>query len=508
MNNSTQLSSTDKALQKVADLIIERMEALKSAQWSQPWFNNNYQGIARNFSGRSYNGMNSFILDLFTSMKGHELPVFMTFNQAKKEGLHINKGAHSVPVFYGDVVYKDEKGRTVSEAELSQMSKEEIAELDKRFFVKKYDVFNVSDTNLKELKPDVFTALLKEYSVKKLPDTQGMYSNPALDRMFKEQEWLCPIELKPGSKAFYRPSTDSITLPLKEQFKKGTSAEEVYRSGMEFYSTALHEMAHSTGSSERLNREGGKKFGDKKYAKEELVAELTAATVSQQLGFDKHVTDNSAMYLSNWVKALKEEPKFIYTVLSEVGKAQGLIMEEIEKQSQHLTKKLPEATSAMEMLSQTAIKAKIEYPDTLILVRHGQNYELYNKDAEIASKVLGISTAQHLQKVTENPLLLASFNREQLDTFLPQLVKADNRVAIVDPKIEEVNFVKLNNGDFAVRAKVMGDDTGLLPIDRERATQYINLPSLFEKESFLKSYILDNYNPPQVQSLKSYGHKI
>jgi len=70
----------------------------------------------------------------------------------------------------------------------------------------------------------------------------------------------------------------------------------------------------------------GKKFGDKKYAKEELVAELTAATVSQQLGFDKHVTDNSAMYLSNWVKALKEEPKFIYTVLSEVGKAQGLIM--------------------------------------------------------------------------------------------------------------------------------------------------------------------------------------
>lgn len=109
MNNSTQLSPTDKALQKVADLIIERMESLKSAQWSQPWFNNNYQGIARNFSGRSYNGMNSFILDLFTSMKGHELPVFMTFNQAKKEGLHINKGAHSVPVFYVDVVYKDEK---------------------------------------------------------------------------------------------------------------------------------------------------------------------------------------------------------------------------------------------------------------------------------------------------------------------------------------------------------------------------------------------------------------
>ena len=66
MNNSPQLSYTDKALQKVADLIIERMEALKSAQWSQPWFNNNYHGIARNFSGRSYNGMNSFILDLFT----------------------------------------------------------------------------------------------------------------------------------------------------------------------------------------------------------------------------------------------------------------------------------------------------------------------------------------------------------------------------------------------------------------------------------------------------------
>lgn len=214
------------------------------------------------------------------------------------------------------------------------------------------------------------------------------------------------------------------------------------------------------------------------------------------------------MYLSNWVKALKEEPKFIYTVLSEVGKAQGLIMEEIEKQSQHLTKKLPEATPAMEMLSQTSIKAKIEYPDTLILVRHGQNYELYNKDAEIASKVLGISTAQHLQKGTENPLLLASFNREQLDTFLPQLVKADNRVAIVDPKIEEVNFVKLNNGDFAVRAKVMGNDTGLIPLNQESAIAYMKMGNSSDKESFLKEYILDNHSFISPHSTKSQGYKL
>lgn len=444
MPSPDKLSPTDKALQKVADLIIERMETLKAENWQKPWFDNSsYQGSARNFLGRPYGGMNTFILDLYTSMKGHDVPVFMTFNQAVNSDLHINKGAKAVPVFYMDVIRVDAEGKKVSQKDLDKMTDEQIAALDKRFFVKKYDVFNVADTNLREVKPEVYDALLKEFSVKKLPDAQGMYANPALDRMFAHQEWLCPIEQKGESKAYYRPSADTITLPFKAQFKQGKTEEEIYRNGMAFYATALHEMAHSTGSPERLNREGGKRFGDEKYAKEELVAELTSATVSRQLGFDKHLTDNSAMYLAGWLQALKEEPKFLYTVLTEVGKAQGLIMEAVEKQNQLLEKTLPTVSPEMLAASEAARNAKNNHPDALILLREGQNYRIYHEDATVAANALGLPLQKFQQEGKDVPLQVVSFDREKLETYLPQLVKAGHRIAIEEPRLATAEMVKM-----------------------------------------------------------------
>ena len=72
-------------------------------------------------------------------------------------------------------------------------------------------------------------------------------------------------------------------------------------------------MAHSTGPKGRLNRDLNGSFGDKKYAKEELVAELSAALISSTMGFDKRINDNNAKYVSSWLKVLKEEPSFIKT---------------------------------------------------------------------------------------------------------------------------------------------------------------------------------------------------
>ena len=101
---------------------------------------------------------------------------------------------------------------------------------------------------------------------------------------------------------------------------------------MEFYSTMLHEMAHSTMTPERLNREAGSKFGDPKYAKEELVAELTAAMISHSMGFDTSVTDNSAAYLDSWITVLKQEPKFIVSVMADVNKASEMILDRVDAQ--------------------------------------------------------------------------------------------------------------------------------------------------------------------------------
>ena len=94
----------------------------------------------------------------------------------------------------------------------------------------------------------------------------------------------------------------------------------------------LHEMSHSTMTPERLNREMGGRFGDPKYAKEELVAELTAAMISHSMGFDMKVTDNSAAYLDSWIGVLKQEPKFIVSVMADVNKASDLILDHVDKQ--------------------------------------------------------------------------------------------------------------------------------------------------------------------------------
>ncbi|WP_305156742.1 zincin-like metallopeptidase domain-containing protein, partial [uncultured Duncaniella sp.] len=111
-----------------------------------------------------------------------------------------------------------------------------------------------------------------------------------------------------------------------------TTPQEIYRDGMEFYSTMLHEMAHSTMTPERLNREAGAKFGAPKYAKEELVAELTAAMISHSMGFDSKVTDNSAAYLDSWIGALRQEPKFIVSVMADVNKASEMILDRVDAQ--------------------------------------------------------------------------------------------------------------------------------------------------------------------------------
>ncbi len=149
-----------------------------------------------------------------------------------------------------------------------------------------------------------------------------MLSCPELDVMLTHNTWLCPILSEPIDRAFYRPSEDKIFIPLKELFYTGEG----------FYSTMLYEMAHSTGTEMRLNRELKNKFGSSKYAKEELVAELTSAVVCQSLGIVSGIQEDNAQYLKNWLEALDEEPMFIYSVLSDVGKASKIILNEVGRE--------------------------------------------------------------------------------------------------------------------------------------------------------------------------------
>lgn len=323
-------------LQKFAEMMYNIITKAKSKNWKQGWLGvkGTILGLPQNITGRTYSGGNSFFLMADTSEKGYNTPVYMTFKQAKDRNLHVNAGEKSVPIFKWGLSIKDENGKTVSEEDYNAMTKEERDKFSVRPYPKVYHVFNIDQTNLSEVNKKKYDAIVARFKApdEEVKDSKGMYINDALDRMFKEKAWHCDIRYnKPSSRAFYVPSQDFIVLPMKEQFNIGKTAEEVYRDGMEYYSTALHEMAHSTGHESRLNRQFGAKRTDG-YAHEELIAEMTAALVGSTMGFDKKILENNANYLKGWLENLKRNPESITTIMSDVGKASDMIIEKIDEQ--------------------------------------------------------------------------------------------------------------------------------------------------------------------------------
>jgi antirestriction protein ArdC len=325
------------AVETFAKMMIERMEEMKGSDWQRGWIGGSASGMPQNVTGRNYSGSNSFFLMLLSFKQQYELPIFMTFSQAHNYGAHILKGEQSIPVIYWDFNVKDKQGNRIPYEEYKKMDKAEQAKYVIQPFIRSYPVFNIAQTNFKEVQPEKYQKLIDKFKLPEadeLKDTKGMFTNMALDSMVAQQEWVCPIHAdKPSPDAYYSPSSDMIVIPMKAQFNKGETADEIYADGMEYYSTMLHEMTHSTMTAERLNRESGGKFGDEKYAKEELVAELTAAMIGNTMGFESRVTDNSVAYLDAWISTLKEEPKFLLSVMADVNKASEMILDHVDKQS-------------------------------------------------------------------------------------------------------------------------------------------------------------------------------
>lgn len=333
---------TDGVLDQFADMMISRMEKMKSGDWRTGWFTTSYGGNPVNLGGREYNGINSFFLCL--SMMDEErfkYPIFATFRQIKELGASVNKGEKSFPVLFWSIQYKDSKGNKISEEDYNDMSHSSKQDCKVQPFLKSYNVFNLSQTNLEEVAPKAMQKLKEKFNIKdenEMPtDTKGMYVNSKMDDVLLYQKWLCPIRYdKYSSGAFYKVGVDEITTPFKSQFKKGKTEQEIFEDGQEYYSTLLHEMVHSTGHKSRLDRDfdGERRIND--YAREELVAELGAALVGNVLGFSSRIIDNNAAYLDAWISKLKKQPKFIVSVMSDVSKAVKMVLEIVNKEKAQL----------------------------------------------------------------------------------------------------------------------------------------------------------------------------
>ena len=269
-----------KVAEIVTDIIIKKLEK-GVIPWFKPW----QGGESINYVTRKpYKGINRLLLD------GGE---YLTFNQIQERGGKIKKGAKAEKVvFYKELTYKE----TTEEGEETITNPK---------LLRYYNVFSLTDVEGIESKTKLCEN--KNYEIERCEKLIKEYTKRT-GIVFSQQE---------STRAYYSAAEDKIVVPKLEQFKSSES----------YYATAFHEITHSTGHSSRLNRLESTEFGSTKYGKEELTAEIGSAGICNIMGIDQSVIDNSAAYISSWIKAIKGNPNMILAAAAKAQQAIDYIME-------------------------------------------------------------------------------------------------------------------------------------------------------------------------------------
>ncbi|WP_242076588.1 ArdC family protein [Brevundimonas diminuta] len=251
--------------------------------------------IPTRVGGEAYRGINVALLWGAAEMKGYRHHTWMTFNQAKALGGCVRKGERSSPVVYW--------GTFKAQADDADEGDDGKA----RLFAKGYAVFNVEQI-------DGLPASFYE------PPTV----EPSETRIAKADAWAVATGADirhGGSQAFYSPKGDFVQVP----------PFAAYGEPERYYSTLAHELTHWSGAKARLDRQFGKRFGDKAYAFEELVAEMGAAFSCARLGIENETREDHASYLASWLKVLKADKRAIFTAASKAQAACDYLFELADK---------------------------------------------------------------------------------------------------------------------------------------------------------------------------------
>ena len=335
------LRMSDDMKRKYAELFITALDGMEQANWTKPWVAP-HNGTPCNIYRKSkpYKRSNAFFLTLLCQLRGWNTPFFLTKTQMKNEegtlkfkgltanshlvmdedgipkfndkGMPVLEFEQRFPVIFFKPYHVDKDGKKLTDEEYDALTDEEQDECKTRFYQDSYLVYNIDQTNLRELYPDDYAEMTK------VPEHD--YKEGARDEVLERMiagEWRCPI-LFGGHTSHYNPQEDHIRLPERSQFL----GDEL------FYQTAIHEMANST--SKELDRNVANVFGSEDYAYEEFVAELTAACVCSMLGIGKLLDQQHLAYVDNWKQALRTQKDFIPLVIDHVQKATNFILNKYE----------------------------------------------------------------------------------------------------------------------------------------------------------------------------------
>lgn len=305
-----------------AELMIAKIESMTQS-WQKPWIFGKGLLPYNLVSGKNYTGVNILTLLMLTEVRGYQTPVYMTFRQAKSLDLQVLKGSKQFPVvfwkpFYLAVAPTAGQPRFLSVEDLNRLSEDEAKRYKLQFSLRFYPVLNLDQTNFPERYPQRWQQLLDRLNNPQRPDGA---EHPVLERMLETQSWVCPINKILGDKASCSLVEDVITVPQKGQFATLEA----------FYSTLLHEMAHSTGSVGRLDRSFGS-LSSHAYGREELVAEFSAALAGFGLGISSGIRSENVAYLKEWLEEIRKEPAFIFSVLADARQAVRFIGERLDTQ--------------------------------------------------------------------------------------------------------------------------------------------------------------------------------
>ena len=271
--------------QTVTDSIISALET-GVKPWSCPWQRvPGMPGLPSNYAtGAAYSGMNIMLLWCSASKQGFSDSRWMTYKQAKAEGGQVRKGEHgTTAIFYTTLEKENDDGET-----------------DYIPMLKTFTVFNVEQIDGLPLSDE---AVFPAETFEPLPRAEALFRNSGATIIEK------------GQKAFFATSTDEIHLPDRRLFTDAAN----------FYATGLHELVHWSGAKGRLNREMKGKFGSEGYAFEELIAEVGSAFLMADLGIVGEVQHES--YIASWLKALKNDKRYIFKAASSASKAHRYFMD-------------------------------------------------------------------------------------------------------------------------------------------------------------------------------------
>ncbi len=285
---NTRANETKERLNETLIKIIEKVE--EAGSWVKPFKASIASGAPANAqTGKYYNGVNVLNLWITAHDQGFNSNEWATFNQLKTKGYKVLKGSKSTEIFFFKPLQIKEKNDNGEEKTKTIP------------MIKSYRVFNLDQTDAPKKETGEEGA-----KVEPITHAEEFYSN------------LDYLEIRTGAQPSYRPDIDCITIPSINDF---TGAEE-------YYSTLGHEYTHSTGHSSILNRPQVAKFGSEAYAYEELIAELGSVLLMAHLGLSAEPTqDNSAAYLKNWLRKLKDDPKQLWKAASAASKALNYLLQ-------------------------------------------------------------------------------------------------------------------------------------------------------------------------------------